>query len=134
MRYLRTAVRLAAVSACLTPTLASAHGKQRPRACHGREPMGCLAARHGWNAGQVADEWAVLWRESRSTPGHLDLTATNGYCYGSGQLNGGPSEYYRYGGNPYTVVGQEMADLNYVAGRYGSPAVAWQHEESYGWY
>jgi hypothetical protein len=104
--------------------------------------MVCLAAKHGWDRAQVAYEWLVLWRESTSSPGHLNRWATNGHCLGSGQLsyevNGiyldAVDVYKHFGGNYYTVVGQETADLNYDSGRYSNPEAAWQHEESYGWY
>jgi hypothetical protein len=100
-----------------------------------------LVAAHGWSAVQAQYEWDVLWRESRSTPGHLDLSATNGVCWGSGQLSNigsavGPVAVYRYfGGDYYTVRGQETADLNYIVQHgYGTPERAWWHEEADGWY
>jgi hypothetical protein len=100
--------------------------------------MVTTAAHHGWGAAEVADEWLVLWRESRSTPTNFNLTATNGTCYGSGQLQGTwtdlGAKYYAYGGNPNTVAGQITGDLNYVAAVYKDPVHAWWHEEADDWY
>jgi hypothetical protein len=103
--------------------------------------MAQLAAKHGWGAAQVRYEWDVLWRESRSTSGHLNLWATNGHCWGSGQLSdvgsayGATAVYRYYGGNYATVRGQETADLNYIVRHgYGTPEHAWEHELAYGWY
>ena len=105
--------------------------------------MAQLAAKHGWGAAQVQYEWLILGRESTSSPGHLNLSATNGRCWGSGQLSDlptlhiyGPTAVYRYyHGNYATVRGQETADLNYIIMHgYGNPENAWAHEEAYGWY
>lgn len=101
-----------------------------------------IAARHGWGATQVAYEWKVLKHESTSSPGHLNLWASNGYCFGSGQLkdpdpdSSGPAAAYRYyGGDYYTVAGQIRADLNYIVMHgYGTPEKAWEHELATGWY
>lgn len=102
------------------------------------EPMSYLAMTlHGWDATQVYYEWLVLGKESGSSSGHLDMTATNGDCWGSGQLMGpsAAAAYARYGGNYYTVVGQETADLNYIVEHgYGTPEAAWEHELEFNWY
>ena len=106
-------------------------------------PMQQVAKAHHWSAAQVADEWLVLYRESGSTPKHLNMWATNGHCLGSGQLsyeeNGSyldaAAVYEHFGGNYYTAFGQLSADANYDSQRYGNdPAQAWDHELEYGWY
>jgi len=33
--------------------------------------------------------------------------------------------------NPITQI---RWGISYIQGRYGSPAIAWAHEESFGWY
>lgn len=135
-------LELGRMEKCATPQVkanekATATHDRRAWLARQREPMAYLAWKyHHWDATQVYYEWKVLWHESRSSPGHLDLTAVNGDCYGSGQLMGSSTvdAYSQYDGNYYTVIGQETADLNYVAGRYGSPEVAWEHEEADNWY
>jgi hypothetical protein len=48
-------------------------------------------------------------------------------------INGFP-EYFQWGGNPFTAAGQFTAMFNYIRSRYGTPAGAWAHELSAGWY
>jgi hypothetical protein len=55
-------------------------------------------------------------------------------AYGLAQFIQGPSEYYKYGGNPNTAVGQLTAMMNYIAKTYENPNNAWAHEIAYNWY
>lgn len=90
-----------------------------------------LAAQKGWNATQVQAWKQVINRESGGS-----LTAQNptSSAYGIAQFINGPSEYAQYGGNSTTVAGQLTAMANYIKQRYGTPAAAWAHELSAGWY
>lgn len=100
-----------------------------------------LAGQHGWNAADVTDWEAVINRESG---GNQYATNSSTGAYGIAQMLGsggspsnmGPNyqKYYSYGGNPNTVWGQLVAMANYIKERYGSPAGALAHENSYGWY
>src|SRR5262249_20374390 len=89
-----------------------------------------LAGAYGW-ASQWADINAVAMRESG-----WSMTARNpsSGAYGIAQFIQGPSEYYTYGGNPNTALGQVTAFFNYIKERYGNPMAAWAHELNYGWY
>jgi hypothetical protein len=73
----------------------------------------------------------VIVSESNGT-----LTDTNpsSNAYGIAQFINGPSEYYTYGGNPNTLVGQLTAMANYIAQRYGNPANAWSFHQAHNWY
>jgi hypothetical protein len=55
-------------------------------------------------------------------------------AYGLAQFINGPSEYFQYGGNPNTAVGQLTAMMNYIRQRYGDPNAAWAHEIAHNWY
>jgi hypothetical protein len=97
-----------------------------------KQVASALAQRHGWGPSEVAAWYGVEQRED----GSLSLAATNpsSGAYGLAQFINGPSEYYTYGGNPGTIVGQLTAMANYIAGRYGTPSAALAHEISNNWY
>ena len=65
-----------------------------------------------------------------------NMTAVNpsSGAYGLAQFINGPAEYFQYGGDPNTALGQLTAMLNYIGQRYGSPNAAWAHEQSSHWY
>jgi hypothetical protein len=90
-----------------------------------------IAARLGWNGGQVEDWLNVIQRESGGS-----MTAKNpsSGAYGIAQFINGPVEYAQWGGNVNTLAGQLTAQANYIKARYGTPAAAWAHELSAGWY
>lgn len=122
-------------------TVAQAKGhphKDHPKPKHHQVhlgPMDVVAAQHGWDSGQVADAWKILFMESTSTPGDVQIWKVNPYsgCVGAAQfLSWG--QYYTYGGDPKTVQGQLVAFGNYVAGRYGTPANALAFHYEHGWY
>jgi hypothetical protein len=93
--------------------------------------LSALATQHGWDASQIADWVKVITRESGGNP-----TATNpsSGAYGIAQGIDGPSWYAAHGGDATTVTGQLTAMANYISQRYGTPAAAWAHEQSAGWY
>lgn len=90
-----------------------------------------MAAARGWTGGLWVDLNNVAERESG-----WSMTAQNpsSGAYGIAQFINGPGEYADYGGNANTLGGQITAFLNYIEGRYGTPAGAWAHEINYGWY
>jgi hypothetical protein len=90
-----------------------------------------MASQIGWGGAQWAALNAVAMRESG-----WNMTAVNptSGAYGIAQFINGPSEYYQYGGNPNTLMGQLTAFFNYIRSRYGNPEGAWAHEVAYGWY
>ena len=145
MRPVRFIV-LASVLAFLfaVPSVTDAHTTHHTKKHHAactqsqirHEPMVCVARLHHWTESVVQDEWDILYHESTSYRGHVNLYAVNGSCYGSGQLQGSSAVevYESYGGDYYTVYGQLKADANYVDGRYGSPVGGENHELEFGWY
>ena len=63
------------------------------------------------------------------------MTARNpSGAYGLAQFLYGPGEYFQYGGDPNTALGQLTAMMNYIAQRWGSPAAAWANEAAHHWY
>ena len=94
--------------------------------------MASLMARQvGW----VGAQWIALNNVAMRESG-WSMTAQNptSGAYGIAQFINGPGEYYQYGGNPNTLVGQLTAFFNYIRSRYGNPGNAWAHELAYGWY
>ena len=89
-----------------------------------------MAAKRGWTGQLWNDLNNVEMREAG-----WRMTARNpSGAYGIAQFIDGPSEYYKYGGNPNTPLGQVTAFENYVQDRYHGPAGAWQHEQQFNWY
>ena len=94
-----------------------------------------LAASHGW----VGEQWTALdqlWtRESQ-----WENTAQNPSSGAYGIAQALPPSKYPRAGRPPSLGGfadpgtQIRWGLNYIAGRYGTPVKAWQHELAYGWY
>lgn len=84
-----------------------------------------------WAASQWPSFNAVEMREAG-----YSLTAQNpsSGAYGVAQFINGPSEYFQWGGSPFTAAGQFTAMFNYIRSRYGTPAAAWGHELGFGWY
>jgi hypothetical protein len=91
-----------------------------------------IAKSKGWGASEVAAWLGVIARED--TTGSTTAQNPTSSAYGLAQFIGGPSEYAQYGGNSTTVTGQLTAMANYIEQRYGTPAAALAHEQTYGWY
>lgn len=116
------------------PPTAPAAPTGAPGAKHGlvtTAQLQLIGRAHGWSGQQISDWMSVIQAESNGT-----LTDTNpsSGAYGIAQFIQGPSEYYSYGGNPTTLIGQLTAMANYIAGRYGTPSAAWAHEQANHWY
>lgn len=126
---MRAAIRAAAASAAAAAT------RHAGIPAGSYTPAGGVAAlaqrMFPWPMSLWPDFNAVEMREAG-----YSLTAQNpsSGAYGLAQFINGPSEYYQYGGNPYTAAGQLIAMFNYIRQRYGTPAGAWAHEVNYGWY
>jgi TP901 family phage tail tape measure protein len=105
----------------------------------GGSPSGGSAAQNAAIARTMfpwgADQWPAFNAVEMREAGY-QLTARNpsSGAYGMAQFINGPSEYYQYGGNPNTAVGQLTGMFNYIRQRYGTPSAAWAHEQSAGWY
>lgn len=118
-------------AAKLVQNATSGYGKLTGSAGSVEALMQQMAAAKGWSGTQWQDLYAVEMREAG-----FNLNAQNptSGAYGLAQFINGPSEYAQYGGNANTAAGQITAMLNYITQRYGNPANAWLHEESFGWY
>lgn len=90
-----------------------------------------LAAAHGWTGAQWTYLNDVVMRESGWNMSAQNPTSS---AFGIAQFINGPSEYAQYGGSVNSAAGQITALINYIAQRYGTPAAAWAHEMSAGWY
>lgn len=90
-----------------------------------------VAARLGWS-GRLFSDWVALEMQEAG----FSLTATNptSGAYGMAQFIQGAGEYYTYGGNPNTYIGQAIAMANYIIQRYGNPSNAEAHELAFHWY
>lgn len=83
-------------------------------------------ARYGWGPAQMSPLVKLWNQESGWNP--YAINPTSG-AYGIPQSLGH--------GHPYNLgdyVAQINWGLNYIAGRYGSPGAAWQHEVGFNWY
>lgn len=90
-----------------------------------------LAAERGWTGSEWQCLDALFQRESGWN--HLASNSSSG-AYGIPQALPGSkmaSVASDWRTNPTTQI---TWGLNYIAGRYGTPCVAWSHSESVGWY
>lgn len=90
-----------------------------------------IGTAHGWTGQQITDWMSVIQAESNGT---LNDTNSSSGAYGIAQFINGPSEYYQYGGDAYTLTGQLAAMANYISSRYGNPSAAWTFHVKNGWY
>jgi phage-related protein len=86
-----------------------------------------------------------LWTRESNWDNYADtrrsgLDAPNAKIFAYGIAQARPATKYPLAGRPTDLGGGSDAEtqivwgLNYIAGRYGSPASAWGHELVYGWY
>lgn len=92
-----------------------------------------MAAARGWTGQEWTDLFQLWDRESARTWSPTVTNPTSG-AYGIPQSL--PADKMASAGadwrtNPATQI---EWGLDYIAGRYGSPSVAWQHELSHNWY
>jgi hypothetical protein len=80
-----------------------------------------------WTTGQEWQDWVSLWNQESSWQDEANPTST---ARGIAQnINGYGPDYIQ--GN---MTSQITWGINYIASRYGSPVMAWAHEEANGWY
>jgi hypothetical protein len=80
-----------------------------------------------WNSFNALENSEAGWRLTAKNPGSG--------AYGLAQFINGPSEYFQYGGNPSTGLGQLTAMMNYIASRYPSgPNEAWAFHQRNNYY
>jgi resuscitation-promoting factor RpfB len=81
-----------------------------------------------WTTGQEWSDWVSLWNQESG----WSINAANPTSSARGiaqNINGYGPDYLQ--GN----AGSQISwGINYIAERYGSPSVAWQHEREYNWY
>jgi cell wall-associated NlpC family hydrolase len=89
-----------------------------------------LVSQYGWPG-----QWGAFSALEMAEAG-WNMTAVNpsSGAYGLAQFINGPSEYFQYGGDPNTALGQLTAMMNYIASRWGSPNAAWANEAAHHWY
>lgn len=81
-----------------------------------------------WTAGQEWLDWVSLWNQESG----WSITAANPTSDARGiaqNINGYGPDYLE--GN---ATSQITWGIDYIAGRYGSPSMAWQHEIANNWY
>lgn len=91
-----------------------------------------IARKYGWSSGVQWDDFVKV--ENREAGWNLRAQNPSSRAYGVGQFINGPSDYYKFGGNPNNAQGQFTAMFRYIKQRYGSPAGAWAQEQKVGWY
>jgi hypothetical protein len=85
-----------------------------------------ILGQYGWSTAQMA-YLVPLWNQESGWNSYA-VNASSG-AYGIPQSLGH--------GHPYNLgdyINQIIWGLNYIRGRYGSPAGAWQHEQAFNWY
>lgn len=96
-----------------------------------RALMQRMAAAIGWTGA----EWNALdYVETREAGYQLTARNPSSGAYGLAQFINGPSEYFQYGGSPFSAVGQITGFFNYIRQRYGDPIAAANHERAFNWY
>lgn len=93
--------------------------------------LSSISAAKGWGASEISAWAQLIPLESNGTIN--DVNPSSGAA-GIAQFINGFSEYFKYGGNPGTVVGQLTAMANYIEQRYGTPSAALAFHLAHGWY
>lgn len=91
--------------------------------------LAVLLGHPSWATGAEWDSWASLWN-AESGWSTTALNASSG-ATGIPQLN--PNAHPVPAGWSSATV-QITWGINYIAGTYGDPIKAWQHETQFGWY
>ena len=103
-----------------TPTAAEnqAHAKQ----------LAVQLGHSDWTTGQNWADWLSLWNQESG----WSITAANPTSDARGiaqNINGYGPDY-----RENDATSQITWGMNYIAGRYGNPAMAWAHEQANNWY
>ena len=80
-----------------------------------------------WTIGQAWDDWVALWNQESSWQDEANPTSS---ARGIAQNIDGYGPDYVQG----NMTSQITWGINYIAGRYGSPVMAWAHEQANNWY
>jgi hypothetical protein len=81
-----------------------------------------------WTTGQAWDDWVSLWNQESGW--NIDAANPSSDARGIAQnINGYGPDYLE--GN---ATSQITWGINYIASRYGSPVMAWAHEQADNWY
>ena len=81
-----------------------------------------------WTTGQAWADWVSLWNQESGW--NIDAANPTSSARGIAQNIGGYGPDYLEG----NATSQITWGINYIAGRYGSPVMAWAHEQSNNWY
>lgn len=85
-----------------------------------------------WITGTEWSDWVALWnQESGWNPNAVNPSSG---ATGIPQLNPAAHAIPPGWNGPAAVTVQETWGINYIAGTYGDPIAAWQHELANGWY
>lgn len=105
-------------------------GAANPSAAQNQATAKMLAISMGhadWTTGQQWSDWLSLWDQESSWQ---DEANPHSSARGIAQNINGYGPDYQQGNLPQQITW----GINYIAGRYGSPSAAWDHEVADGWY
>jgi hypothetical protein len=83
-----------------------------------------------WTTGQTWSDWVSLWNQESGWSGTAQNPTST--AYGIAQFL--DTTWEPYGPKTSDVSLQIKYGIEYIADRYGSPVMAWAHEESNNWY
>lgn len=124
---------LAVDSSTSTPDFA----QKGPYGIAGNEALGQqLAAKYGWNGG---NEWSALlslWSQESNWDNHADNP--DSHAYGIPQAlpytKMPKAAWPESAGGTSDATAQINWGLDYIKRTYGTPSMAWAHEQNYNWY
>lgn len=82
-----------------------------------------------WTTGQAWDDWVSLWNQESGW--NIDAANPTSDARGIAQNINGYNDTDYIEGN---ATSQITWGINYIASRYGSPVMAWAHEQADNWY
>ena len=83
-----------------------------------------------WTTGTEWSDWVSLWNQESGWSGTAQNPGST--AYGIAQFL--DSTWAPYGPKTADVSTQIKYGIEYIAGRYGSPQMAWAHEQANNWY
>jgi hypothetical protein len=81
-----------------------------------------------WTTGQAWTDWVSLWNQESGW--NIDAANPDSDARGIAQNINGYGPNYEQG----NATSQITWGINYIASRYGSPVMAWAHEQANDWY
>jgi hypothetical protein len=95
-----------------------------------------LAGGFGWGDGAEWDALVMLWEKESNWDNHADNPSS--HAYGIPQAlpytKMPKAAWPESAGGQSDPTAQIQWGLDYIRGRYGSPTMAWAHEQANGWY